>query len=428
MVEFGDGRRPGGRQRLQRRAGAAAGALALLGLGAALASGAISSGPSARPLTPAASPAVPATLAPAAPPLPAAVPVASPPPRTPIPLSHAAPATAAPATSLDDAAAAIVAPAAPEPSVIAYPTIRETALNAGSLAPPGVLEHALATMPELRLTRFRYRSADGGLALAYVIAPRDLSRPVPLVIAPHGRGGDGITACAHWGGLPGFARVAVVCPDGTGRFSWGSPAQISDLARMPQLVAAALPAGVLTGKVFAIGESMGGQEVLLLHGEHPDLLSGVVALDPVTDFSLRYSEIGTLPGGAALQQRMRTVIDGTPQTRPQAYRARSPITYVDTIARSAAVLVIWWSQRDIVVRSWNQITPFLDAVQRANPSNRRVWSRQGEWKHGAPERRYLINAIDALGLLKGVDVGPAPGEAALLDIQFADASGGTPLR
>lgn len=427
MVEFGGGDRPRSRQRLQRRAAAAAVALVVLGVGAALASGAISHGPSARSLPVAAAPvapvAVPAALPAPASPTPAAIPVA--PPRTPIPLLHSVPATT---PSLDAVAAAIVTPPPAAPNALAYPTIRETALSAGSLAPPGVLEHALATMPGTRLVRFRYRSADGGLSLAYILAPRDLARPVPLVIAPHGRGGDGITACAHWGGLPAFARVAVVCPDGTGRFSWGSPAQISDLARMPQLAAAALPAGALTDKVFAIGESMGGQEVLLLHGEHPGLLSGVVALDPVTDFSLRYSEIGSLPGGAALQQRMRTVIAGTPVEQPEAYRARSPLTYVGAIAKSNAVLVIWWSQRDIVVRSWNQITPFLDAVQRANPSNRRVWSRQGEWKHGAPERRYLINAIDALGLLKGVDVGPAPGRAALLDIQFADASAGTPLR
>ena len=194
MVEFGGGRRPDSRQRLQRRAGAAAGALALLGLVAALASGAISHGPAARPQARAVSPAPPADVPPApviaAPPV--AVPVAAPQPRTPIPLFHAAPSTPPRTSSLDDAGATIVAPAAAAPSAIAYPTIRETALSARSLAPPGVLEHALATMPGLRLTRFRYRSADGGLALAYVLAPRDLSRPVPLVIAPHGRGGDGI--------------------------------------------------------------------------------------------------------------------------------------------------------------------------------------------------------------------------------------------
>ena len=428
MVEFGDVELPASRRRLQRRAAAAVAALVLVGVGAALASGAISGDPPApahplaTPLAPAAIPA-PAAASPVPTPIPLAVV-----PRTPLPRFHAAPATATPLSSLDSEARAIVIPPAPAPSVIAYPTISEAALSSGSLAPPGVLEHALATLPGTRLTRFRYRSTDGGLALAYVLAPRDLSHPVPLVIAPHGRGGDGITACAHWGGLPGFARVAVVCPDGTGRFSWGSPAQISDLARMPQLVAAALPEGALTRKVFAVGESMGGQEVLLLHGEHPALLSGVVALDPVTDFSLRYSEIGSLPGGAALQARMRTVIDGTPQTQPQAYRARSPITYVDAIAQSAAVLVVWWSRRDIVVRSWNQITPFLDAVQQANPLNRRVWSRQGQWKHGTPERRYLINAIAALGLLKGINVGPSPGQANPLDLQFADASAGTPLR
>ena len=442
MVDFGrTGRPPGEQRETRRRLVAVCGAAAVLGIGAMIASTTISDR-AARvdPVAPAPAPAVaapqstpiPVTTAPAvAPAIPQAKPVA-PDPVLPVPVQPAplprfhvvSPLALRPSATLDQQADAIVQPATKG----TYPTIREEALASGSLAPPGVLEHALATLPGTRLVRFGYHSADGGRSSAVVLVPRDLSHPVPLVISPHGRDGDGITACAHWSGLPAYARVAVVCPDGTGRFSWGSSAQITDLSRMPALVGSHLPPGALTSRVFAIGESMGGQEVLLLHGRFPKLLSGVVALDPVTDFSLRYDEIGKLAGGTALQARMRSVIGGTPLQRPGAYRARSPITYVDAIARANAVLVVWWSRRDIVVRSWRQITPFLDAIQRANPANRRVWSRSGDWKHGAPQRHDLIHALDALGLVKGAKAGPAPGQAAPLDLQFADASVGTALR
>src|SRR5205823_4115068 len=62
---------------------------------------------------------------------------------------------------------------------------------------------------------------------------------VPLVISPHGRGGDGRENARLWGNLPALGSFAVVNPDGegshlSGRFSWGAPGQIDDLARLAQ--------------------------------------------------------------------------------------------------------------------------------------------------------------------------------------------------
>ena len=93
-------------------------------------------------------------------------------------------------------------------------------------------------------------TANGGAGrTAYIVLPRWYGPrrhpPIPLVISPHGRG---ITATANlrfWRDLPAYGPFALVSPDGQGRrlelYSWGWKGQIDDLARMPNLITAALP-------------------------------------------------------------------------------------------------------------------------------------------------------------------------------------------
>ena len=76
-----------------------------------------------------------------------------------------------------------------------------------------------------------------------------------------------------WGDLPARGRFAVVNPEGygrrLGRFSWGYPGQIEDLAHMPQVLAEAVPGlRIDRRRVYAMGTSMGGQETLLLLARH----------------------------------------------------------------------------------------------------------------------------------------------------------------
>src|SRR5437764_15377523 len=133
---------------------------------------------------------------------------------------------------------------------------------------------AAATVAALavRTLPFTYRTHDGASAKAYLVVPASYGPgrhpPLPLVLSPHGRGVTGRYNLRFWGALPARGAFALVSPDGHGRrlarYSWGYPGQIADLARMGTYARRAFPWLRLDGRTFAIGDSMGGQEVLLL--------------------------------------------------------------------------------------------------------------------------------------------------------------------
>jgi acetyl esterase/lipase len=146
----------------------------------------------------------------------------------------------------------------------------------------------------------------------------------------------------------------LISPDGQGRrlqfYSWGYGGQIDDLARMPASAGKAFPwLAIDPARVYAIGDSMGGQEVLLLGARRGVGLAGVAAFDPVTDMALRYRRWFVTPGEHALPAKARVEFGGTPARVPHAYEARSPRAYVRAIARSGIPLQLWWSHRDSVI-------------------------------------------------------------------------------
>jgi pimeloyl-ACP methyl ester carboxylesterase len=255
------------------------------------------------------------------------------------------------------------------------------------------------------MVRLGYRAHDGSWRHAIVLAPRRNAHRLPLVIAPHGRGGDAAHACAVWGDLPGYARVAVVCADDPGRvtphYSWGDPGTIRDLARLPRIVSRALPGLVRARHVYAVGDSMGGQEVLLLVAARPRLLRGAVAMDPTTDLATRYAQLGQLPNGLSdWQPLMRLEVGGTPSQVPHAYALRSPIDHVGAIASSGVPLEVWWSRRDRAVpnRPGTQAQGFITELVEARP-RAIVCERMGWWVHGWPWRHSVWDALRFLGIL-----------------------------
>ena len=236
--------------------------------------------------------------------------------------------------------------------------------------------------------------------------PNRPSPPLPLVISPHGRGVvPGINA-KLWGDLPGRGGFAVVNPGGMGRrmklHSWGFPGQISDLARMPEIVERTLPwLRVDRRRVFALGSSMGGQETLLLVGQHPKLLAGAIAMDSVTNFYRRYFDFAITPGRRGLQKLAQFEVGGTPRTNPVGYVLRSPTHWIDEIADSGVRLAIWWSIADqIVVDQQNQSGHFFRELRQRRP-RARVEAVTGFWRHSAEMRHdtQLPDAVRWLGLL-----------------------------
>jgi pimeloyl-ACP methyl ester carboxylesterase len=290
--------------------------------------------------------------------------------------------------------------------------VRASALSAAASAPARV-----------RTWTIRYTAHNGLRPKAYVILPASYgpghaNPPLPLVIAPHGRGVTGKTNAGYWGSLPGLGRFAVVNPDGYGRrlqrYSWGYPKQIDDLARMPQVVTRALPwLRIDRSRIYALGSSMGGQETLLLAGRYPHLLAGAVAMDSVTDMALRYAHLPQTacnrrclqrlgePMGRALQRQMRAEIGGSPAEASEAYAARSPITYLQRLASSGVPVQVWWSSRDkIVTDQRDQSAAFAQAVRRINACAP-LTTVKGTWRHSHEMRstELLPVALAKLGLL-----------------------------
>jgi poly(3-hydroxybutyrate) depolymerase len=138
------------------------------------------------------------------------------------------------------------------------------------------------TASTVRVLTFSYQSSAGPVRKAYLVLPAWYGPrrhpPIPIVISPHGRGVSGSYNLRFWGDLPGRGPFALISPDGQGRrlplYSWGYAGQIDDLARMPASAGKAFPwLAIDPARVYAIGDSMGGQEVLLLAarraGHHP---------------------------------------------------------------------------------------------------------------------------------------------------------------
>jgi pimeloyl-ACP methyl ester carboxylesterase len=153
-------------------------------------------------------------------------------------------------------------------------------------------------------------------------------------------------------------------------------------------------------RIYAVGGSMGGQETLLLVGEHPRLLAGAVAFDSVTDFALRYRQFARISRGRMLQALARIEVGGTPQTNPTAYALRSPIHWVGEIARSDVPLQIWWSDADEIVVDQSTQSGRFFAELRARGPRGRLERVTGSWSHTAQSysQLQLPGAVTWLGL------------------------------
>jgi pimeloyl-ACP methyl ester carboxylesterase len=170
---------------------------------------------------------------------------------------------------------------------------------------------------------------------------------------------------------------------------------------MPSILRAARPwLRIDLRRVYAVGGSMGGQETLLLLGQHPRLLAGAVAFDSVTDFGLRYEQFARSPRGRMLQALARLEVGGTPKTSRHAYVLRSPLHWTREIAGSGVPLQVWWSDADeIVVDQHTQSGRFYAELQALDPPGR-LEKRTGSWSHTAESyaRLQLPGAVAWLGL------------------------------
>jgi dienelactone hydrolase len=306
------------------------------------------------------------------------------------------------------------------------------ALSSAPTAVPLVTLAMKSVSEPVKIWVIHYESHNGAFRKALVALPRWYGAkdhpPVPLIISPHGRGVTARSNLRFWGDLPARAPFAVVSPEGQGRrlpqFSWGYRGQIADLARMPALAHAQLPwLTISPRRIYAVGASMGGQEVLLLAARFPRLLAGVAAFDPISDLGRQYQDFPLLgcnqqclrswqqPIGIALQRLARLEVGGSPAQVPAAYAARSPITYADALADPHIPIELWWSHNDrVVIDQQNQTGRLFSAIRASDPRVP-VESFVGWWAHALEmrARSALPLALQAFGLVPSTVRGSPPG-------------------
>ena len=139
---------------------------------------------------------------------------------------------------------------------------------------------ASLTRPTLTASiRIVYRSHTGSRRAAMVLVPRSYrtgDQPIPLVIAPHGRGVSHKVNAHRWGNLPGIGGFAVVSPAGQGNHLRSTPGEQGAKSPIWRGCQTSSPSSALAQidrrRIYAFGGSMGGQETLLLAARHPDCL------------------------------------------------------------------------------------------------------------------------------------------------------------
>ncbi len=297
--------------------------------------------------------------------------------------------------------------------------------------------------------------------------PGHQPHPLPLVISPHGRNNFGWGNAAHyWQELPADGPFALICPDGLSRahdkasnpfdqpphdpslFTYGHPRWIDDLARMPKIVQATLPwIRIDLERIYVLGSSMGGQETLLLAARYPGPLSGgtgrlagAAAFDSTCDLvrqcayltnkpvtrgtdphgvaARMIEEIGTKPASlrgfkqsagfynGKLERRMTIAELVSKLPRDQAHwNERSPLNYVDKLARLPFPLRLYWSSRDTVVgnQGLNQSGKLFKQIKAKNPAAN-VKQVTGTWAHSSEfvAGDQLSDALLAFGLIPDV--------------------------
>ena len=310
-------------------------------------------------------------------------------------------------------------------------------LPAGGRAAGGALEHmrpppiehiSRIELAHVHVRTFSYVANDGRPHLAYVVLPDwydevHWNPPLPLVIAPHGRGTDARSMLRRFGKLPALGTFALVSPEGQGRrfehFSWGYTGQVDDLARMPGFLTAALPwLRIDRSRIYAFGTSMGGQEVLLLAARHPELLAGVAAFDSTVDLALQYRNFSKLrcspecrrnwngPLVHVLRAFARREIGGSPRTARHAFAVRSPLSYARQLAESGVAVQLWWTKRDRIVRNpLRQSRALFDRLSVLNPAMH-LEGFVGDWPHARVmhDDAGLPLALARFGLLGRRDV------------------------
>jgi dienelactone hydrolase len=178
---------------------------------------------------------------------------------------------------------------------------------------------------------------------ALVARPEGATGPTPAVVSlhggPHAADEDRFSAFRAVWVDAGFAVVEVNYRGSTGYGSaWrdaieGRPG-LTELEDVAAVLDACVAAGVVDpDRVVVEGWSWGGYLALLAAGTQPGRWAAALAGVPVADYLAAYAD-----EMEQLRAFDRALFGGSPEEKPEVYRASSPLTYVDAV--TAPVLVL----------------------------------------------------------------------------------------
>jgi dienelactone hydrolase len=205
------------------------------------------------------------------------------------------------------------------------------------LSPPG--DPAPGSVPVEDL----WVDGPGGRVHALVARPEAATGPAPAVVSlhggPHAADEDRFSAFRALWVDAGFVVVEVNYRGSTGYGSaWrdaieGRPG-LTELEDVAAVLDACVAAGsVDPARVVVEGWSWGGYLALLAAGTQPRRWAAALAGVPVADYLTAYAD-----EMEQLRAFDRALFGGSPETRPEAYRASSPLTYVDDVVAPVLVL------------------------------------------------------------------------------------------
>ncbi len=240
------------------------------------------------------------------------------------------------------------------------PTVR--ALHPGGMdrvliTPPGDRPPGSVPVEDL------WVDGPGGPVHALVARPEGATEPAPAVVSlhggPHAADEDRFSAVRALWVDAGFTVVEINYRGSTGYGSvWrdaieGRPG-LTELEDVAAVVDACVAKGIVDpARTVVEGWSWGGYLALLAAGTQPARWAGVLAGVPVADYLTAFAD-----EMEQLRAFDRALFGGSPEQRPDVYRASSPLTYVDAVAAPVLVLAGENDPRCPI----RQIDNYLDAL------------------------------------------------------------------
>ena len=203
--------------------------------------------------------------------------------------------------------------------------------------------------PRTKVFRLRYRS-DGLAVLGYLLIPSGAKGRLPVLLFAHGGSGDankiGASVIRYLSGMAARGRFVVLATDyrGTpgseGRDAYGG-SDVDDVLNLIPVAAKLASADI--GNLFMLGFSRGGIDTYVAIGRGAPLRAAAVVSGP-SDLAQTYRDATSLTRWA-----IGGIIGGSPQEKPEAYRARSALAWPEKL--NVPLLILHGAKDDKVALS-----------------------------------------------------------------------------